>query len=346
MLLLPRDAELRFRTRNRQHRAGQMLTLFQSTLPSRGATIVKTRLPPWYRQQVSIHAPLAGSDAGEHVSVEKFQLHAPLGEYCQGYRLKFQSTLPSRGATLIREHVRIVRTIGVSIHAPLAGSDGSPPAIQSSPRRFNPRSPRGERPASPGFALRKYDGRSPAGSDTLVRKLCSGFQSTLPSRGATSMRQVQSDAPLAGSDVKRAIMIVLIPKFQSTLPSRGATLHVPYVFSIHRGATSPRLSAKVSIHAPLAGSDSDQLAQWADYLHRCVSIHAPLAGSDMSSRRREVVSIHAPLTGSGSDELDEIRFNPRSPRGERRDHTTVGGCKVEPVFQSTLPSRGATQLHA
>ncbi|EFE93126.1 hypothetical protein GCWU000341_00205 [Oribacterium sp. oral taxon 078 str. F0262] len=57
------------------------------------------------------------------------------------------------------------------------------------------------------------------------------FQSTLPSRGATLL----------------ALSVILYKfLFQSTLPSRGAT-------EIGIGITS---SGIISIHAPLAGSDS------------------------------------------------------------------------------------------
>ncbi len=58
---------------------------------------------------------------------------------------KFQSTLPSRGATSI-----IASDKGsdmISIHAPLAGSDVTARKGAQLVIDFNPRSPRGERPA-------------------------------------------------------------------------------------------------------------------------------------------------------------------------------------------------------
>ncbi|EFE93132.1 hypothetical protein GCWU000341_00211 [Oribacterium sp. oral taxon 078 str. F0262] len=123
--------------------------------------------------------------------------------------------------------------------------------------------------------------------------------------------------------------------FQSTLPSRGATgygkTQYPYQW--------------ISIHAPLAGSDS----YYDDGDIRIViSIHAPLAGSDLNihkfsdkyihfnprSPRGErhlrntyiagdiLISIHAPLAGSDIGPylffLQNDNFNPRSPRGERQ----------------------------
>ena len=83
---------------------------------------------------ISIHAPLAGSDLGSCGSALEVDL--------------------------------------ISIHAPLAGSDPCPPAKDTGANDFNPRSPCGERPTAPVSAL-----------DT------SGFQSTLPLRGATALSQ-------------------------------------------------------------------------------------------------------------------------------------------------------------
>jgi len=56
---------------------------FQSTLPSRGATVIQHILVGKFN--ISIHAPLAGSDFG--IAVDR-----------RG-KDEFQSTLPSRGAT-------------------------------------------------------------------------------------------------------------------------------------------------------------------------------------------------------------------------------------------------------
>ena len=124
--------------------------LFQSTLPLRGATvgdIADGALDP-----ISIHAPLAGSDTlkprlipclgdfnprspcGERlgdmrISLRQFDFNprSPCGERPRriawpGGMVGFQSTLPLRGATLDRLAAEADQTI--SIHAPLAGSDG------------------------------------------------------------------------------------------------------------------------------------------------------------------------------------------------------------------------------
>ncbi len=56
---------------------------------------------------ISIHAPLTGSDGGGNTWLEK--------------RTRFQSTLPSQGATPYMEAGLVMQMI--SIHAPLTGSD-------------------------------------------------------------------------------------------------------------------------------------------------------------------------------------------------------------------------------
>ena len=126
----------------------------------------------------------------------------------------------------------------------------------------------------------------------------SGFQSTLPVRGAT--RKVRISKPDENG-------------FQSTLPVRGAT----HANAVEHGWWD------ISIHAPRAGSDVDASNHTPTSLHfnprspcgerLCdlllghgvsrISIHAPRAGSD---RRQGQPS---PCFGD---------FNPRSPCGERR----------------------------
>ena len=123
---------------------------------------------------VSIHAPRAGSDGaawGALVDVSTFQSTLPARGATtvpgiESERLEFQSTLPARGATTYRR--RSVLPLGVSIHAPRAGSDSPTYRLLSDAWRFNPRSPRGER-------LRC----------ALDYTASEKFQSTLPARGAT-----------------------------------------------------------------------------------------------------------------------------------------------------------------
>ena len=128
---------------------------FQSTLPSQGATLFRafdTRPP-----QISIHAPLTGSDT-------------VLG-YDGDILVKFQSTLPSQGATKLCSLFAIF--FKISIHAPLTGSD-------------------------------KYGGCE-------CFNECR-FQSTLPSQGATfsspsvqASQNISIHAPLTGSDLEHVV---------------------------------------------------------------------------------------------------------------------------------------------
>ena len=79
------------------------------------------------------------------------------------------------------------------------------------------------------------------------------FQSTLPARGATSLRR--------RTPAHRT-------RFQSTLPARGAT----------GSSVSLARIAFISIHAPRTGSDEEQAYKAA--MKRYISIHAPRTGSD------------------------------------------------------------------
>ena len=191
---------------------------FQSTLPARGAT----RSTAWIcrASSISIHAPRTGSDSAPGcgtLSTNYFNPRSPHGERLNSSAVMpetvaFQSTLPARGATLL-PHPVCVR-----------------------PAYFNPRSPHGERhgragrrTVQPGISIHAPR----TGSDALqstVRFGCDLFQSTLPARGATLYNW-----GMAGYDI-----------FQSTLPARGATRF----FGIYKAAN------KISIHAPRTGSDA------------------------------------------------------------------------------------------
>ena len=146
----------------------------------------------------------------------------------------------------------------ISIHAPLAGRDSSTTVLPSTSMNFNPRAPRGARPVS----LKASQPRSL-------------FQSTRPSRGATSPAASAGSSgshfnPRAprGARHKTLVNGTIYSVFQSTRPSRGATgdvfaemLEEEKFQSTRpsRGATCmefPSASvSKISIHAPLAGRD-------------------------------------------------------------------------------------------
>ena len=122
---------------------------------------------------ISIHAPREGSDSSWHlhqITFFDFNPRSPRGERPPilrqiGISLRFQSTLPARGATNLPEYgsakpvISIhapregsdLRQIGISlrnlisIHAPREGSDRLVIIINHPLLHFNPRSPRGER---------------------------------------------------------------------------------------------------------------------------------------------------------------------------------------------------------
>ena len=195
--------------------------------------------------------------------------------------MRFQSTLPSRGATW--------RLLG----------------WLSRESYFNPRSPRGERPMQYSFNR----------GDII-------FQSTLPSRGATCARhgtdtgyrisihaplagsdncniykdsglaEISIHAPLAGSDQSQSVQPNPWKQFQSTLPSRGAT----------KDLRRFRDQFSISIHAPLAGSDV--VAGHTIPLYRLFQSTLPSRGATFLP---------------ASFLLQCKDFNPRSPRGERRN---------------------------
>ena len=233
---------------------------------------------------ISIHTPLAGSDIGIiRIRLQRLyiSIHTPLAgsDYATrqaNWANEFQSTLPLRGATQRLPRCDHIRRI--SIHTPLAGSDHATSTSKGNVQYFNPHSPCGER----------HDNNVFQGAISL-------FQSTPPLRGAT--RQ-PSNQPNEG-------------KFQSTPPLRGATDFV----------TCAVAYLKISIHTPLAGSDTPPdphvvptmtfqstppLRGATRVLAPCravatISIHTPLAGSDsvrVAVRPAVGISIHTPLAGS------------------------------------------------
>ena len=105
------------------------MTVFQSTLPMRGATDCRHADGGW--RSISIHTPHAGSDRRLTRQLDRAFL--------------FQSTLPMRGATIV--HHSGYRHLSISIHTPHAGSDLPTLSMRRSRlSNFNPHSPCGERP--------------------------------------------------------------------------------------------------------------------------------------------------------------------------------------------------------
>ena len=169
---------------------------------------------------ISIHAPLTGSDGGGNTWLEK--------------RTRFQSTLPSQGATPYMEAGLVMQMISIhapltgsdppvcaiwerlliSIHAPLTGSDSGGHNGHYGRVDFNPRSPHRERQIcasvfTPEVVISIHAPLTGSDFQRLFLPACAGlyFNPRSPHRE----RPDRSSA-----DLKRF-------RFQSTLPSQGAT---------------------------------------------------------------------------------------------------------------------------
>ena len=160
---------------------------------------------------------------------------------------------------------------------------------------FNPRSPRGERPGPVG--------RGSAGSV---------FQSALPARGATRScwtrecwQRVSIRAPRAGSDADRA---------RAPGPCRGFNPRSPRGErrAAHDGSTPQR-----RFQSALPARGATVVEACRDYIES-VSIRAPRAGSDLARAMIDIEPHHG--------------FNPRSPRGERREEGGTASC----LFQVSI----------
>ena len=214
---------------------------FQSTLPVRGATVDGQ----YYTidQDISIHAPRAGSDISvtlTHMKSSYFNPRSPCGErlpplMMADQRRIFQSTLPVRGATPPVSFSQASAQFQSTL--PVRGATASRPNTLTAREYFNPRSPCGER-------------RGRCNRDT----------------GAFS---ISIHAPRAGSDIVRANGMTKAAIFQSTLPVRGATAG---------SASTTTIASNFNPRSP-CGERLFPLqcltAIWA------ISIHAPRAGSDL-----------------------------------------------------------------
>ena len=236
------------------------MSIFQSTLPLRGATRVHVRDAVLDLDVISIHTPLAGSDFDHRFRCFRtcaISIHTPLA-----------------GSDIRRS--RSISPKPISIHTPLAGSD-----LVSS---------------LPSFELVQFQSTLPlrgATKNSSPPLTLTLFQSTLPLRGATvqllveaiavrisihtplagsdrartdrwSRQRISIHTPLAGSDFgfdsraqcrwyfnphspcgeRRAVYRQTAPKpteFQSTLPLRGATRRrrIPSPTSVNFNPHSP-----------------------------------------------------------------------------------------------------------
>ena len=218
-------------------------------------------------------------------------------------------------------------------------------------QNFNPHSPCGERLVLSTLLVLVilFQSTLPLRGATIIAGRINDllkFQSTLPLRGATpglvrvgAPGLISIHTPLAGSDKRRATVIIMTKyfnphspcgerprvsdpsplrlKFQSTLPLRGVTLRL-------------RLRCRyrqISIHTPLAGSDPHRKPPQRQPKH--FNPHSPCG--------------ERPGWPTGHEPYQQ-HFNPHSPCGERPRFLYTK--EVHKIFQSTLPLRGATRRGA
>ena len=195
-------------------------SIFQSTLPARGATS------------------------------DRWQMY----HNCQA----FQSTLPARGATPPKHGS--TRIPGISIHAPRTGSDRDWKRGAENPERISIHAPRtGSDDERGGIAGEvDFNPRSPHGERHTFRcwLLRLGiFQSTLPARGATRAAQHQQKcnlisihAPRTGSDCSGKSAHLPCCDFNPRSPH--GERRTRFICSLP--------TQTISIHAPRTGSDQSQ----------------------------------------------------------------------------------------
>ena len=199
----------------------------------------------------------------------------------------------------------------------------------------------------------------------LWREMTAGFQSTLPARGATDLRNsrpvlysdfnprsphgerryadgvfqslpdISIHAPRTGSDPMRISVNHPGNGFQSTLPARGATLF-PLV--------SPNMKS-ISIHAPRTGSDILHARREGSVFY--ISIHAPRTGSDVAylDARQQPTQFQSTLPARGATRTRPQSCRPRPFQSTLPARGATGDLDKETrlkLFQSTLPARGAT----
>ena len=151
--------------------------------------------------RISIHAPLAGCDAGR-------------GRFCRR-REDFNPRTPCGVRQFCQCRQRVY--VSISIHAPLAGCDTATLTWQRSYEQFQSTHPlRGATDAAggPTAKTRRFQSTHPLRGATQVLRLTEllslVFQSTHPLRGATPRRTanrsgfpISIHAPLAGCDARR-----------------------------------------------------------------------------------------------------------------------------------------------
>ena len=216
--------------------------LFQSTLPTRGSDIPRRKTARWCSLHFNPRSPRGGATRGA-CSVKKerpnFNPRSPRGGATSRYRhfvrrLKFQSTLPTRGSDAhavlsIPIHRRI------SIHAPHEGERPQPSWRGACAIYFNPRSPRGgatlliapwDNPKRISIHA-PHEGERQDGIELIISH--NHFNPRSPRGGATGAdvywykdRTISIHAPHEGERQAIRPLFAGERRFQSTLPTRGS----------------------------------------------------------------------------------------------------------------------------
>ena len=259
--------------------------LFQSMLPARGATFPS--MIAIFNRQISIHAPRTGRDpfvATSSTARRHFNPRSPHGERLNG-----------------------VFTLGnaaiISIHAPRTGSDAMRRGWPPDRGRFQSTLPARGATQSP---------ISPAQHSI--------FQSTLPARGATHRR---------GHGARL----------------RGISIHAPRTGSDENPEWLED-GLMISIHAPRTGSDGASPQRPPPSRHfNPRSPHGERLMALVERLKIRLFQSTLPARGATQKVIPSVQvdadFNPRSPHGER--HRARRRAVWAKAFQSTLPARGATR---
>ena len=216
----------------------------------------------------------------------------------------FQSTQPKRAATLLPVHG--VLTIIFQSTQPKRAATNDIAEYDSSPNNFNPRSPRGLRPAVLISCI------------VFIIK----FQSTQPKRAATEVNEfykkldkISIHAAQEGCDLT----------WYNKLHSDSAiSIHAAQEGCDYTQAGTCRKVFDISIHAAQEGCDAG----------RTSILYVPIYFNPRSPRG---LRHNDPQTMP-----EEWNFNPRSPRGLRP--VACEDYREDNGFQSTQPKRAATRL--
>ena len=302
---------------------------------------------------ISIHAPRTGSDlkiAFRFYTTDDFNPRSPHGERpgsasAWAQTVRFQSTLPARGATLVV--VRGQGSFGFQSTLPARGATQFGVKVISAMEFQSTLPARGAtyRMILTGTPI-QFQSTLPARGATWSFLICPSFaqfQSTLPARGATHFLKrsqerggFQSTLPARGATGVMCNPSIL-RSFQSTLPARGAT--------VEDGV----LSQRPRDFNPRSPHGERRARLWAQASARSISIHAPRTGSDHTAQRlrRWTRRFQSTLPARGATlpmvvtAPQPANFNPRSPHGERLRISSPSTMRSS--FQSTLPARGATR---